>query len=404
MARQGPDGPPRDQGGNGRGAVRRGHRRRGGDGRRRDAQRGGPRVHPRADPALGGARERRRAARHRPEPDPEPAPAVWAADGQRAVQQPDPGPGGLRGGRSDLPAPRRAAVPARRAGRHRRPGRRAAVESGLCRDERLRLRLAAAHDLQPDRRPGHEQPVGRRGRGRGAGGGAGQPRDPERRARRRPVGAVQLVVHPVRAVLRSRPRPDHEGRRDGRRAAQGRRSAHRRPGRRGRHGRRPGEPAAAEPALHGAHPGEEPAGRGPRAHEHDDAVRRPEPDLHVASLAPGLPARVRAARRAALRHRAAARRRRRRGPRQLGRGPGPGPRHPQDRARRLRRARRPAAPDRPVRALHPRPGRLPAARDGNGRQPADVVRHRGRPGDRRDRRPSAPATRSSTTSPTTPSR
>ena len=38
-----------------------------------------------------------------------------------------------------------------------------------------------------------------------------------------------------------------------------------------------------------------------RAHEHHDVVRRPEPDLHLAPLAPGLPARVRARRRRAAR-------------------------------------------------------------------------------------------------------
>ena len=83
--------------------------------------------------------------------------------------------------------------------------------------------------------------------------------------------------------------------------AQGRRPADRGRGRRGRHRGRPREPAPAQPALHGAHAGQQPARPGrhrgrqprdarrrrerrrhPRAHEHDDLVRRPEPDLHVA--------------------------------------------------------------------------------------------------------------------------
>ena len=47
-----------------------------------------------------------------------------------------------------------------------------------------------------------------------------------------------------------------------------------------------------------------------QAHEPHHALRRPEPDLHLASLAPGLPARVRDDGRRAGRHRHAARRRR----------------------------------------------------------------------------------------------
>ena len=47
----------------------------------------------------------------------------------------------------------------------------------------------------------------------------GHPLHPEHGARRRPVRALQLVVHPLRPVLRPRPRPDQQGRRHGLRAA-----------------------------------------------------------------------------------------------------------------------------------------------------------------------------------------
>ena len=55
---------------------------------------------------------------------------------------------------------------------------------------------------------------------------------PERDDRRRPLAAVQLVVHVLRAVLRPRRRPDRQERRHGLRPAQGRRPAgHAWPGR-----------------------------------------------------------------------------------------------------------------------------------------------------------------------------
>ena len=70
----------------------------------------------------------------------------------------------------------------------------------------------------------------------------------------------------------------------GGRAAQGRRSAHRRPGRRGRHGRRlPADPPPPNQRFMVLTRAKNQPGGCPRAHEHDDAVRRPEPDLHVAS-------------------------------------------------------------------------------------------------------------------------
>ena len=69
--------------------------------------------------------------------------------------------------------------------------------------------------------------------------------------------------------------------------------------------RRPGRgrrQPPGQPAVHGAHAGQEPArsGRRPRDRrrhpgraEHELALGRPEPDLHVARVPPGLPARVR---------------------------------------------------------------------------------------------------------------
>ncbi len=99
---------------------------------------------------------------------------------------------------------------------------------------------------------------------------------PERGDRHRPVRAVQLVVHPVRPVLRPRSRPGQQGRR--------------------RHGLRTrstpttrwsAEAATGHPAVHDPHPG---VARRRRGDQPDDSVRRPEPDLHVAPVAPGLPA------------------------------------------------------------------------------------------------------------------
>ena len=73
---------------------------------------------------------------------------------------------------------------------------------------------------------------------------------PQRHARRRPVGAVQLLVHAVRPVLRPRPRPGEQGRqRHGLHPAAAGRSALRR--------RQPDQ-------LHGADPGHQPAR--PRRH------------------------------------------------------------------------------------------------------------------------------------------
>ena len=95
-------------------------------------------------------------------------------------------------------------------------------------------------------------------------------------------------------------------------------------------------------------------GRRRPAGQHHDRLRRPEPDLHLAFVAPGVPAPVRAERgRRSGRHRQADRGRQwRHG--DLGRGQGPGrvdARHPADRQRRRQRA---AAADRSVRQLHSR--------------------------------------------------
>ena len=100
---------------------------------------------------------------------------------------------------------------------------------------------------------------------------------PERGARRRPVGAVQLLVHAVRPVLRPRPRPGQQGRQ-----------------RHGLHAAEAGRPAVRAglaDELHGPHPGD--PRRRPRGEQPDLAVGRPEPDLHLPPVAPGLPARVR---------------------------------------------------------------------------------------------------------------
>ena len=99
---------------------------------------------------------------------------------------------------------------------------------------------------------------------------------------------VQLLVHALRPVLRSRPRPRR------RRAAAAPSSCP--SSRTTRCSSR-----AARHQLHGAdratnQPGPTTCSARPTTsttHQHDDAVRRPEPDLHLAPVAPGVPARVR---------------------------------------------------------------------------------------------------------------
>ena len=84
-----------------------------------------------------------------------------------------------------------------------------------------------------------------------------------------------------------------------------------------------------------------------QAGQHHDLVRRPEPDLYLASLAPGVPARVHARRRQAGSDRQAARRREWR-PADLGRGQGQAAEHARHRPDRLSR-RQPAAARAPIR-------------------------------------------------------
>ena len=123
---------------------------------------------------------------------------------------------------------------------------------------------------------------------------------PQRLRRLGDFGAVQRLVHPLRPVLRPRPRPRHQGRqRHGLRPAAAGRSALRagRPDQlHGADARHQSGPGADGVARHGR--------RRARARQPDHALRRPEPDLHLASVAPGLPARVRAGRRQAGRDRA----------------------------------------------------------------------------------------------------
>ena len=185
-----------------------------------------------------------------------------------------------------------------------------------------RHRLAAARDQQPDRRPDRDEPGGDRGgrqsrtarqgdagASRAPAGPRTDPRGlharardavhPERDHRRRPVAAVQLVVHPLRPVLRPRPRP-------GRTRAAGTVFMP----------LKADDPLIAGPDHIAGNADDLPASRrfmvltraqnqpGPDGvlgnadddagrDQHRHAVGRPEPDLHVALLAPGLPARVR---------------------------------------------------------------------------------------------------------------
>ena len=120
--------------------------------------------------------------------------------------------------------------------------------------------LPGSHAEQPWRASVHHgsragAPAGR-GRARRLRAVAPHALHPERDDRRRPLAAVQLAVHVLRPVLRSRRRPDRQERRHGVRAAARRRSAdHARPRRQAQHGRR-GSPG---PAVHGADAGPEPA-------------------------------------------------------------------------------------------------------------------------------------------------
>ena len=116
------------------------------------------------------------------------------------------------------------------------------------------------------------------------------------------------AVHVLRPVLRPRRRPDRQERRHRVRAAQRRRPARHRWAR--RHRRRPATKCRRQQAfmvLTRAQNQPGPDGilgddprrlrrerrRHPEREQHRHAVGRPEPDLHLAPVAPGLPARVR---------------------------------------------------------------------------------------------------------------
>ena len=193
----------------------------------------------------------------------------------------------------------------------------------------------------------------------------------------------------LRPVLRPRRRPDRQERRHGLRAAQGRRPAGR--------SARTASPATATSCRRTSafmvltraqnQPGPDgvlgTADDIQDANNTDSPVGRPEPDLHLARLAPGLPARVRdERRRPAGRHRQAARR------------PAPAPTAGgmATWARKTQAARpaRPAARDTDV-AQHPDAGRRPLRQvpAGSGPRPA-AVRDHDRPGRGQHRRPRSP--------------
>ena len=178
-------------------------------------------------------------------------------------------------------------------------------------DLRKRLRLRAAHGQQPDRRPDREQPGGRLGCDQSRAvpvrgplvlctGDATDPADclPATGSLDIPNVTTDVglsppfnsPVHHLRAVLRPWPGQDHQRRQRQRlRAAQGGRpAAHARSGWHRRQRRR----GAREPGVHGRHPGHHRGGRGrlPQRAQHRYPVRRPEPDLHLAPVAPGVPA------------------------------------------------------------------------------------------------------------------
>ena len=138
--------------------------------------------------------------------------------------------------------------------------------------------------------------------------GRRQHQHPERFAGRRSVRLVQFMVHALRPVLRSRPRPRRQ-----RRQRHGLHSVAARtirsqpgPGRRRQHrehrGRRDelhGADARHGPGWPGRHLGQSVHGcrridGRHSARQHHDVVRRSEPDLHIAFLASSVPAPIRA--------------------------------------------------------------------------------------------------------------
>ena len=205
---------------------------------------GRPRLHSPADQDRRGTRCQHdvvdgsvwSARRRRSRSDPEPVVVPRSADRRRDLQQPDSRTGDLRRRRPGLPAADHSRLPRRGV---QSPAVRSPWSRDLvCADRRAGVRHRTAHDQQPDRRSDLDQP-GRRGRRpvpaaiagqrrrRPVHDGAHDPRwqrwaacrvcagspdagHPERHHRRRPLAAVQLAVHDLRPVLRSRPRQDHQ--------------------------------------------------------------------------------------------------------------------------------------------------------------------------------------------------
>ena len=139
---------------------------------------------------------------------------VGPPDRRRHLQQPGPRTGEVRGGRPDLPAERRNRLPQRRPRACGLPRQRDHPWwQHLLRPHRQRRRQPAAAHQQPDRRPERGQRCrrGRRRPGRHPR-RIGHPVHPERGDGRRTVRALQLVVHPLRPVLRPRPGSRQQGR------------------------------------------------------------------------------------------------------------------------------------------------------------------------------------------------
>ena len=252
-----------------------------------------PAVHPQADQDRRAARGQRRRRRTRARTCSGTAPTR-----SRPTAQGDELPWGLRTvdgtcnnlvagqakfGAADQTFPRRgtrtSAAPSRAAGV---PGRDRA-------GDHLRQTAGNVVDSQPrvisnlivDQTADNPAAVAAAGDGRRPPDASGTLFIPNVGAGRRAVRAVQLVVHAVRPVLRPRPGPGQQGRQRHRlRAADSRRPAV--------------QPGARRDQLHGAAPAPptSPATQRGRS-TRPTTVRRPEPDLHLAPVAPGLPARVR---------------------------------------------------------------------------------------------------------------
>ena len=199
--------------------------------------------------------------------------------GQHGVRQPTPGDQQLDR-RPDLHQP----------GSHR--------GSRVPRTHSGQYRCGAVHD-----RPGPARRPTRRACTPGLHSVARDAVHPQRDHRRGPVAALQLVVHAVRSVLRPRARPEYKGGGTVFVPLQRRRPADRRRLRRGDADDLPPTAfmvltrAANQPGPDGV-VGDDPAPPSTRARTTYRSTRtrhtvgRPEPDLHLAPLAPGVPARV----------------------------------------------------------------------------------------------------------------